>query len=73
MENSNTIIVVPCYNESQRLDGEAFLRFADENEGIRFLFVNDGSRDNTLEVLNALAQRHPRMLVLDLEQNGGKA
>lgn len=65
--------MVPCYNESQRLDGDAFVRFADENEGIRFLFVNDGSRDNTLEVLRALAQRHSALLVLDLEQNGGKA
>lgn len=65
--------MVPCYNESQRLDGDAFVRFADENEGIGFLFVNDGSRDNTLEVLRALAQRHSRLLVLDLEQNGGKA
>lgn len=73
MNNSRTIIVVPCYNESQRLDGDAFVAFAEKNEGISFLFVNDGSRDNTLEVLNALSQRHPRLLVLDLEQNGGKA
>ena len=65
--------MVPCYNESQRLDGDAFVAFAEKNEGVSFLFVNDGSRDNTLEVLNALAQRHPRLLVLDLEQNGGKA
>ena len=73
MDSVRTIIVVPCYNESQRLDGDAFVAFAEKNDGISFLFVNDGSRDNTLEVLNALSQRHPRMLVLDLEQNGGKA
>ena len=73
MNNSRTIIVVPCYNESQRLDGDAFVAFAEKYEDVSFLFVNDGSRDNTLEVLNALAQRHPNLLVLDLEQNGGKA
>ena len=73
MDNKNTIIVVPCYNESQRLDVEAFTRFVDENEDVCFLFVNDGSRDNTLDVLNALAQWHPRLCVLDLEHNGGKA
>ena len=73
MNNRRTIIVVPCYNESQRLDGDAFVAFAEKYEDVSFLFVNDGSRDNTLEVLNALAQRHPRLLVLDLEQNGGKA
>lgn len=73
VDSVRTIIVVPCYNESQRLDGDAFVAFAEKNDGISFLFVNDGSRDNTLEVLNALSQRHPRMLVLDLEQNGGKA
>ena len=40
----------------------------------RFLFVNDGSSDGTLEVLQELARKLPKQLsVLDLERTGGKA
>ncbi len=73
MNEQRTVIVVPCYNESKRLNGDAFARFVEKNEGVTFLFVNDGSADNTLEVLRALSQRNARLQVLDIEQNGGKA
>ncbi len=69
----HTIICVPCYNESQRLNKAAFLSFVEEYPDIAFLFVNDGSKDNTLDVLNELASQHQNLYVLNLEQNGGKA
>ena len=68
-----TVICVPCYNESERLNREAFLSFANEHSDIAFLFVNDGSKDNTLDVLNEFATQHKNLHVLNLEQNGGKA
>lgn len=69
-----TVIVVPCYNEAQRLDGEEFRRFAEAEPSVTFLFVNDGSTDATVERLNSLAATAPgSLMVLDLEQNGGKA
>jgi glycosyltransferase involved in cell wall biosynthesis len=68
-----TAIVVPCFNEAARLDGEAFARFA-HSAGIDFLFVNDGSRDGTQAVLRDLAQRYPQHLsMLELAHNRGKA
>lgn len=64
------VLVVPCYNEEKRLDVEAFRAF----EGVEFLFVNDGSRDGTLGVLQSLRDSDPgRFDVLDLERNSGKA
>jgi len=70
----DTIIVVPCYNEAERLPVERFERFAAEAVGIRFLFVDDGSRDRTLEVLRGLEARKPDVFtVLALPRNGGKA
>lgn len=67
---SRLLLVVPCYNEEKRLDVEAFRAF----DGADFLFVNDGSRDGTLRVLESLAASDPKKFsVLDLERNGGKA
>lgn len=68
-----TLIVIPCYNESQRLPQSEFLRFADEHTDVEFLFANDGSRDNTMEVLQTLCGQHPRLHCLDLQPNRGKA
>ena len=69
-----TEIVVPCYNEASRLDGERFLEFLATEPGVRFLFVNDGSTDQTLEVLRKLRASNPSHIdILDLPRNSGKA
>jgi dolichyl-phosphate beta-glucosyltransferase len=69
-------VVVPCYNEAARFQAEAFERFlaSPESDNIHFLFVNDGSRDNTLAVLETFRQRFPeRACVFDQQPNRGKA
>ncbi|MCU4655222.1 glycosyltransferase [Roseibacterium sp. SDUM158016] len=67
-------LVVPCYNEALRLQPQRFLSFVDANPRVRLLMVNDGSTDETLIRLRALAARRPgRIAVLDLAQNAGKA
>ena len=68
-----TIVVVPCYNESRRLRQDDFLHYVEQNDDVAFLFANDGSRDNTLEVLQELTAKHERLLMLDIQPNGGKA
>jgi dolichyl-phosphate beta-glucosyltransferase len=74
MNSSQVVIVVPCYNESARLDQQEFIRFAEEQPGYDFLFVDDGSQDSTAEVLTALeAKQNGRFRKLILEKNGGKA
>jgi dolichyl-phosphate beta-glucosyltransferase len=73
-EPPNITIVVPCYNEAKRLAVPQFRSFLVSHPEVCFLFVNDGSRDNTMEVLNGLCAEDPQHYeVLDLEQNGGKA
>jgi glycosyltransferase involved in cell wall biosynthesis len=67
-------IVVPCYNEEERLDAEAFIAALDQNAHINFVFVNDGSADGTLAALTSLQAMNPeRITVLSLEKNSGKA
>lgn len=71
---AHSIIVIPCFDEAARLSGEAFVDFVQKTEGVDLLFVNDGSRDGTLEVLRALEARRPdRISVLDQQPNRGKA
>lgn len=70
----SVLMVVPCYNEADRLRGEAFLDFALSRPGVRFLFVNDGSTDATAKLLEDIAQQRPdRLEVLSLSENQGKA
>ncbi len=67
-------LVIPCYNEALRLQSETFIDFAHRYPNIHFVFVNDGSRDNTSAVLKALAAQIPdQSTVLDNEVNQGKA
>ncbi len=67
-------MVIPCYNEALRLDAAAFVRFVESNPTCRLLFVNDGSTDNTIDLLHDLCRHgHQRIDILDLPCNGGKA
>ncbi len=70
----DALIVVPCFNEAERLPVERFASFPAQEPSVRFLFVNDGSTDSTLELLRKLQSRNPeRFGFLDLETNRGKA
>jgi len=68
----NVVIVVPCYNEAERLDHDEFRGLVERNESISLLFVDDGSSDATAALLASLSD-HPRMSALFLPVNGGKA
>lgn len=72
--NTKSLIVVPCYNEAVRLQPEAFLEFARQHKGIGFVFVDDGSKDETLAVLAQLRiQCAEKFHVISLKHNRGKA
>ena len=67
-------VVIPCYNEATRLKVHCFTEFLKQNDEVDFLFVNDGSRDATLALLQELQANHPgRMAVYDQQPNQGKA
>ncbi len=67
-------VVIPCYNEEDRLSSGEFKNFAHKNLGYHLCFVNDGSTDKTLEVLEELRQGNPENIsIYDCVKNGGKA
>ena len=49
-----TGIIIPCYNEENRLNSEAFLTFIKAHTNYVLCFVNDGSKDNTLGLLRSI-------------------
>ena len=69
-----TLLVVPCYNEAERLRGEQFVEFARGWPDGGFLFVDDGSTDGTAPLLAELCARLPSALAtMSLPSNQGKA
>lgn len=68
-----TAIIIPCYNEELRLNSSEYIDFSKEYPNIHFIFVNDGSSDNTLKLLNSLAKEASNCHVIDQEDNRGKA
>ena len=56
-EQFNLSIVIPCYNEGKRLDIEQISFFLKNQLNVLLCFVDDGSKDNTLEVLNNLKNK----------------
>lgn len=67
-------VVIPCYNEEVRLLSNAFTDYIGKNSGYHLCFVNDGSKDKTLEVLKDLQKgREEYITVYNCEKNRGKA
>jgi glycosyltransferase involved in cell wall biosynthesis len=68
-------IVVPCYNEAGVIDvflQEMFAVLERLGRDFEIVFVNDGSRDNTLDVLIEKSKAHDDIRVLNLARNFGK-
>ena len=72
-------IIVPCYNEEEALP--LFLselkKVADDMtkahaEEFEFLFINDGSKDRTLELLRQYAKEDSRVRYISFSRNFGK-
>lgn len=69
-------ILIPAYNEEEVLPTllERLNKLADEVSlyNFEFLFVNDGSRDKTLKILEKHAKKDSRIAYLNLSRNFGK-
>lgn len=68
-------IVIPCFNEAERLNLAAYALFIRCHSNITFCFVDDGSTDATLSLLTEFVANHPAdaSRVISLSKNEGKA
>jgi biofilm PGA synthesis N-glycosyltransferase PgaC len=66
-------ILVPCFNESENVR-ETIAGVAAQNyPNIEIIAINDGSRDDTGEILNQLTLQYPNLRVVHHAKNQGKA
>lgn len=76
MKKKLVSILVPCYNEEQSLPYfyGAVKSIMEQGETYRWelMFVNDGSHDHTLQIIEEMAKQDPRISYIDLSRNFGK-
>lgn len=73
LQTPHTFIVIPCYNEENAFTNE-YSNFLENYPEATICFVNDGSTDNTLVLLEQLKQKYPNQIeLLPLQKNVGKA
>lgn len=76
MSKEKISIIVPCYNEEESLP--IFYKEIDKISkemkvvDFEFLFINDGSRDKTLNILREMAKKDNRVRYISFSRNFGK-
>lgn len=68
-------IIVPCFNEEEAIP--LFFAEMEKTKGkiihdFEYIFINDGSKDKTLEVLRELARKHKTVRYISFSRNFGK-
>ena len=67
-------VVVPIFNEEENINlfhdavADALMDIGEEWEVV---YVNDGSRDSSLDLLRGLQEADPHVVVVDLSRNWG--
>lgn len=76
MSKEKISVIVPCYNEEEVLPifYEEIDRVSKEMHKVdfEFLFINDGSKDKTLNILRELAKKDKRVRYISFSRNFGK-
>lgn len=71
----NLSIIVPCFNEESSISlfyEETSKILLDLNRPVEFIFVDDGSKDKTLEIIRQLAKQDNRVSYISFSRNFGK-
>ncbi|MFI3155920.1 MAG: poly-beta-1,6-N-acetyl-D-glucosamine synthase [Methylococcaceae bacterium] len=66
-------ILIPCYNEADNIRETVEILLQQKYPAFEIIAVNDGSKDDTLAILQELAEQHDQLRVVNLHTNQGKA
>jgi glycosyltransferase involved in cell wall biosynthesis len=69
----NCTVIIPCFNEANRFLKSDYLEFINAFSNFKILFVNDGSTDKTLEILEEFSNSNGRISYISFEKNQGKS
>lgn len=76
MKKEKISIIVPCYNEEESLPifYKEITKIAEEMKKVQFefIFINDGSKDNTLNIIKDLRKKDDRVRFISFSRNFGK-
>lgn len=74
MNHDSLYVIIPAYNESDTITAviDEWYKVVENtnNNNSRLVVINDGSKDNTLQILQKAATTRPQLTVLD-KPNGG--
>lgn len=66
-------ILIPCYNEADNVRETVEYALRQDYPDFEIIAINDGSRDDTLAILERMASEYPLLRVVNLASNQGKA
>ncbi|MBR3598854.1 MAG: poly-beta-1,6 N-acetyl-D-glucosamine synthase [Lachnospiraceae bacterium] len=66
-------ILVPCFNEAETIGNTVEQLNKLQYPNFEIIAINDGSSDNTSEVVQGLLEKYDRLRFIDLKENNGKA
>lgn len=67
-------IIIPCYNEEKRLNIKAIRKWLNDFNDFHLCFVNDGSKDDTLNILLQFKEEYnERITIINKKKNQGKS
>ena len=72
-EYPKVAVLVPCFNEGDNAEETLSHALGLQYPNFEVIAINDGSKDNTAEVLARLAGKYEKLRVVHLAQNQGKA
>ena len=76
MKKKKISVIVSCYNEQESIPYfyEEIIKISKKMKDLDFeyLFVNDGSKDNTLKIVKELAEKDDRVKYVSFSRNFGK-
>jgi cellulose synthase/poly-beta-1,6-N-acetylglucosamine synthase-like glycosyltransferase len=73
IETPMVSILVPCYNEEKTIENTIKMLSNLNYPNYEIIAINDGSKDNTLGVLEELTKEYDKLRLIQLNTNAGKA
>lgn len=66
-------VIVPCFNEEEGLAtfNQTLIQFLPENYAYEIIYINDGSKDSTFQVILSLAKDNPNIKYISFSRNFG--